>query len=35
MNEKMIREGKPPLPIPLTAEQDARLVNEGILPAQE
>jgi len=31
-NEDAIRTGKPPLPIPLTAEQDARLVKEGVLP---
>ncbi len=31
-NEDAIRTGKPPLPIPLTPEQDARLVKEGVLP---
>jgi hypothetical protein len=29
-----IREGLPPLPLPLTPEMDAQLVNEGILPPQ-
>ena len=29
-----IREGMPPLPIPLTPEMDAQLVSEGILPPQ-
>lgn len=32
---KLIREGKTPLPIPITEEMDAQLVKEGILPAQE
>ena len=30
-----IREGKPALPIPLTKEQDAQLVKEGVLPPSE
>lgn len=34
-NMQAIREGAPPLPIPLTAEQDAQLVAEGILPPLE
>ena len=29
-----IRNGLPPLPIPLTPEMDAQLVNEGVLPPQ-
>ncbi len=29
-----IRTGKPPLPLPLTPEMDAQLVQEGILPPQ-
>lgn len=29
---KLIREGKTPLPIPITEEMDAQLVKEGILP---
>lgn len=29
---EVIRQGLPPLPIPLTAEQDAQLVAEGYLP---
>ena len=29
-----IREGLPPLPLPLTPEMDAQLVNEGVLPPQ-
>ena len=29
-----IREGLPPLPLPLTPEMDAQLVSEGILPPQ-
>lgn len=29
-----IRTGKPPLPIPLTPEMDAQLVQEGVLPPQ-
>jgi hypothetical protein len=29
-----IRTGKPPLPIPLTPEMDAQLVNEGVLDPQ-
>lgn len=32
--EEVIRQGLPPLPIPLTPEQDARLVKEGVLPPQ-
>ncbi len=32
---KLIREGKTPLPIPITEEMDAQLVKEGILPAAE
>ena len=32
---KLIREGKTPLPIPITEEMDAQLVKEGILPAVE
>lgn len=31
-NMQAIRTGAPPLPIPLTEEQDAQLVREGILP---
>ncbi len=31
---EVIRKGLPPLPIPLTPEQDEQLVQEGILPAQ-
>lgn len=34
-NVHAIREGMPPLPIPLTPEQDAQLVAEGILPPLE
>jgi hypothetical protein len=34
-NLQAIREGMPPLPIPLTPEQDAQLVAEGVLPALE
>ena len=34
-NLQAIREGAPPLPIPLTPEQDAQLVEEGILPPME
>jgi len=30
-----IRSGAPPLPVALTPESDAELVNEGVLPAQE
>lgn len=30
---EVIRQGLPPLPIPLTPEQDDQLVREGILPA--
>lgn len=33
-NVHAIREGMPPLPIPLTEEQDAQLVEEGVLPPQ-
>lgn len=29
---EVIRQGMPPLPVPLTPEMDAQLVNEGILP---
>jgi len=32
---RMIREGKPPLPIPLTREMDDQLVKEGVLPPLE
>lgn len=31
---EVIRQGLPPLPLPLTPEMDARLVAEGILPPQ-
>ena len=31
---EVIRKGLPPLPIPLTPEQDAQLVQEGVLPPQ-
>ncbi|MFH0909668.1 MAG: hypothetical protein V1929_12990 [bacterium] len=31
---EVIRQGLPPLPIPLTPEQDAQLVTEGLLPPQ-
>jgi hypothetical protein len=31
---KVIREGLPPLPIPLTREMDDKLVEEGVLPPQ-
>ena len=31
---EVIRQGLPPLPIPLTPEQDAQLVKEGVLPPQ-
>jgi hypothetical protein len=31
-NMQAIRSGAPPLPIPLTEEQDAQLVSEGVLP---
>ncbi len=34
-NVQAIREGMPPLPIPLTPEQDAQLVAEGVLPPLE
>ena len=34
-NLQAIREGMPPLPIPLTPEQDAQLVQEGVLPPIE
>jgi hypothetical protein len=30
-----IREGREPLPIPLTPEIDQQLVNEGVLPPAE
>ena len=33
-NMEVIRKGMPPLPIPLTQEQDDLLVKEGILPAK-
>lgn len=32
---EVIRQGLPPLPIPLTQEMDQKLVNEGVLPAQQ
>lgn len=32
---EVIRQGLPPLPIPLTPEQDAQLVQEGVLPPME
>lgn len=32
---EVIRQGLPPLPIPLTPEMDAQLVNEGVLPPME
>lgn len=32
-NMEAIRSGAPPLPIPLTEEQDAQLVTEGLLPS--
>lgn len=31
---EVIRQGLPPLPIPLTPEMDAKLVSEGVLPPQ-
>lgn len=31
-NIQAIRQGMPPLPIPLTPEEDAKLVQEGVLP---
>lgn len=31
---EVIRQGMPPLPIPLTPEMDKQLVQEGVLPAQ-
>jgi hypothetical protein len=31
----VIRQGLPPLPIPLTPEMDQQLVNEGVLPPQQ
>ncbi len=31
----VIREGMPPLPVPLTQEMDDQLVSEGVLPAPE
>lgn len=34
-NMEVIRQGMPPLPIPLTPGQDAQLVQEGVLPALE
>lgn len=33
-NMEVIRQGAPPLPIPLTPEEDATLVAEGVLPPQ-
>lgn len=32
---EVIRQGLPPLPIPLTPEQDAQLVTEGVLPPMQ
>lgn len=32
---EVIRQGLPPLPIPLTPEQDTQLVKEGVLPPQQ
>ena len=32
---RLIREGRTPLPIPITEEMDAQLVAEGILPPVE
>lgn len=32
---EVIRQGLPPLPIPLTPEQDAQLVREGVLPPMQ
>ena len=32
---EVIRQGMPPLPVPLTPEMDAQLVEEGVLPPQE
>jgi hypothetical protein len=34
-NLQAIRQGMPPLPIPLTPEEDANLVREGVLPPNE
>jgi hypothetical protein len=34
-NVQLIKEGKPPLPIALTPEQDTQLVQEGYLPPQD
>ena len=34
-NMEVIRQGAPPLPIPLTPEEDAQLVAEGVLPPVE
>jgi hypothetical protein len=31
---EVIRQGLPPLPIPLTAEMDKKLIEEGVLPPQ-
>lgn len=31
---EVIRQGLPPLPVPLTPEMDQQLVNEGVLPPQ-
>ena len=31
---EVIRQGMPPLPVPLTPEMDSQLVKEGVLPAQ-
>ncbi len=35
LNMKYIREGMPPLPIQLTPEEDAELVQEGVLPERQ
>ena len=32
---ELIRNGMPPLPVPLTTEMDDQLVSEGILPPQD
>ncbi len=34
LNMEYIRQGKPPLPIQLTPEEDKQLVKEGVLPAR-
>ena len=31
---EVIRQGLPPLPIPLTKDEDDKLVREGVLPPQ-